>query len=240
MKIQCLIIDDEQLARNMLEAYAARIPDLEVVAKCKSAANALPYLIKNKIDLLFLDIQMPGMTGIDFLRQMQEPPKVIFTTAYSDYALESYELKVVDYLLKPIGFDRFEKAVDNAKQVLSTEQKAQAFDDEQTFESRFLLVKEGYNHHHVYLKDIRYIIAMREYVQYHCVDGKIMELKSISAIETLLPFSYFIRIHRSYIVAKSEVSGQDRNNLLLKNGELLPLGKTYKKHVLRSLFSERK
>ena len=236
MKIQCLIIDDEQLARDMLEVYAARIPELVVIAKCKSAVIAQPYLIRHKIDLLFLDIQMPGMTGLDFLRQLEEPPKVIFTTAYSDYALESYELEVVDYLLKPIGFNRFEKAVDKAKQLFSITHKAQAFDDGQTFESRFLLVKEGYNHHHVYLKDIRYILAMREYVQYHCVGEKIMELKPISVVEDLLPSSHFIRVHRSYIVAKREVIGQDKNNLILKSGELIPLGKTYKKRVLASLF----
>ncbi|MEZ4849150.1 MAG: response regulator, partial [Bacteroidia bacterium] len=112
MKLSCLIIDDEELARNILEAYAAKIDNLEVVGKCKNAKEAAVILEKEKIDIMFLDIQMPQMTGLEFLRQLPNPPKVIFTTAFSHYALEGYELEVVDYLLKPIGFERFQKAVE--------------------------------------------------------------------------------------------------------------------------------
>jgi len=236
MNLQCLIVDDEQLAREMLEAYALRALELKVIAKCKSAAEAQACLSENKIDLLFLDIQMPRMTGVDFLRQLPNSPKVIFTTAYSDYALEAYELEVVDYLLKPIGFDRFEKAVNKVKELLSTEQKALAFENGQAFETQIILVKEGYNHHKVFLKNILYIAAMREYVQYHTPTGKLMELKALSEVDKALPSAHFIRIHRSYIVAKSAVKGHEQNSLLLQNGIALPLGKTYKQQVLRELF----
>ncbi len=236
MNPQCLIIDDEQLARDMLEAYALRIPELKVIAKCKSTAEAQACLSENKIDLLFLDIQMPRMTGVEFLRQLTSKPKVIFTTAYSHYALEGYELEVVDYLLKPIGFERFEKAVNRAKELLSTEQKAQAFEDEQTFEHQFLIIKDGYNHQKVFLKDIFYISAMREYIQYHTKIGKVMELNSLLSIENSLPDTHFIRIHRSYIIAKPALKGHKKNFLVLQNDITLPLGKTYKQWVLRELF----
>lgn len=236
MKINCLIVDDEQLARDMLEAYAQKISFLTIIGKCKNAAEASVFLKEKDIDLILLDINMPRMTGVDFLKNLDNPPMVIFTTAYSEYALEGYELEVVDYLLKPIGFDRFEKAANRAKELLSTEQKAQAFIDGQTFETQFILVKEGYNHHHVFLKDILYIAAMREYVRYHATHGKFMELKSIYTIEKLLPSEHFIRIHRSYIVAKTVVKGHEGNSLLLQNEVRLPLGKTYKQRVLEELF----
>jgi len=236
MILQCLIVDDEQLARDILEDYISRIKDLNVVAKCKNTSEAQAYLSKHSIDVLLLDIQMPQMTGVAFLRQLDNPPKVIFTTAYADYAIEGYELEVTDYLLKPIGFERFEKAIIKAREAINTEQKACTFEGNQTFETQFILIKEGYNHHKVFLKDIFYIAAMREYVQYHTKTGKLMELKSLSSIEKILPEMHFVRIHRSYIVAKSAVQGQEQNMLILPNELALPLGKTYKQRVLRELF----
>jgi len=236
MTLKCLIVDDEQLARDMLEGYASRIPEMEVIAKCKSGAEAQIYLSKNNIELLFLDIQMPNKTGIEFLQELNTPPKVIFTTAYSDYAVEGYALQVVDYLLKPIGFERFKKAFNKAKDLFLMEEKAQAFEDGHTFESRLILVKEGHNHHQILLKEIIFVAAMREYVQYHTSKGKLMELQSLSSVEKSLPDSHFIRIHRSYLVAKSAVKGHKQNKLLLHNDITLPLGKTYKQQVLQKLF----
>ena len=236
MTLRCLIIDDEQLAREMLAAYATQIIGLHVVEKCKNTAEAAKILQKEQIDLLLLDIQMPRMTGTEFLRQLNNPPKVIFTTAFANYALEGYELEVVDYLLKPIGFDRFETAITKVRDLVKTEKKALAFEGEQTFETQFILVKEGYNHHKILLKDILYITAMREYVQYHTAHGRIMELKSISKVNNLLPDSHFIRIHRSYIVAKSAVLGHDKNVLLLEDDVRLAMGKTYKQLAMKVLF----
>lgn len=236
MKINCLLVDDEQLARDMLEAYSNRISFLNVIGKCKNTFEAAQLLEDEKIDLLLLDINMPRMSGIEFLRQSKKMPMVIFTTAYSEYALEGYELQILDYLLKPIGFDRFEKAIDKAKNLLLTTQKAGAFDANQTFETQFLMIKEGYDHHKVFLKDILFIVAMREYVQYHTTQGKILELKSISTVEKTLPPLHFIRIHRSYIVAIAAVAGQTGKCLRLKDDTLLPFGKTYKQRVLRKLF----
>lgn len=236
MTIHCLIVDDEQLAREMLEAYCQRLPALQVVGKCKSAAEATALLEREQVDLLFLDIQMPNLTGTDFLRQLPNPPKVIFTTAYSQYALEGFELEVVDYLLKPIGFGRFEKTVLKVKEAMKTEQKAIAYDAARSFENQSILVKEGYDQHIVFLKDIIYIEAMREYSVYHTSSGKLMELKPISQAEKVLPGEHFFRVHRSFLVAKSAVIGNEGKSLLLKDGTILPLGKTYKKWVLRELF----
>lgn len=236
MNLQCLIVDDEQLARDMLEAYTMKIENLNVVAKCKNASEAQAYLSEGSIDLLLLDIQMPRMTGVDFLRQLSNPPKVVFTTAYADYALEGYSLEVTDYLLKPIGFERFEKAIIKVQNLLEIEQKAQSFESMQSFDNQFILVKEGHNHSKIFLKDIFYITALREYVQYHTTKGRILELKSISKVEKMLPVSHFIRIHRSHIVAKSAVEGHKGNQLFLSNEAVLTLGKTYKQEVLKTLF----
>lgn len=235
MKLQCLIIDDEQLAREMLEAYAKRIPDLEVVGRCKSATEAADFLNQYRVDFLLLDIQMPKLTGIDLLRQLTHPPKVILTTAYADYALEGYELEVVDYLLKPIGFGRFAKAISKVKELLATEQKAEAFEHQQAFDKQFLHIKEGYDRHKIFLKDIHYIEAMREYVLYHTTSGSRMELRSLTKLEKELPTDHFTRIHRSYIVANALVRGRERNIILLNDNIRLPIGKTYKKQVLMRL-----
>lgn len=236
MKIKCLIIDDEQLARDLLEAYVKEIPDLEVLAKCKNALEAEKILQSEKVDLLFLDIQMPLKSGIDFLRQLRNPPKVILTTAFKEYALEGYELEIVDYLLKPIGFERFKIAVSKVNELLLLEHKAQAFEHSQSFEQQYLLVKVGHNHQKVLLKDILYISAMREYVQYHSKQARLMELRSISSVEAILPQSHFLRIHRSFIIQKSAVIKHQGNKLFLKDGVSLSIGKTYKKKVLKELF----
>ena len=233
---RCLIVDDEQLAREMLEAYCLRVPGLTVAAKCKSAAEAAAVLAREKIDLIFLDIQMPQLNGTEFLRRLPDPPKVIFTTAFSDYALEGFELEVTDYLLKPIGFARFEKAVQKALETLAKEQKALSFEEQQSFDNQFIMVKQGYDHHKVFLKDILYIAALREYVQYHTRQGKFMELKPISKVEKELPGERFLRIHRSYIVARSAVEGQVGGCFLLANGDQLPIGKTYRQVTKQVVF----
>ena len=191
MNLKCLIVDDEQLARDMLEAYALRISGLEVIGKCKHANEAHDFLKNTDIDLMLLDIQMPNMTGLEFLRKIKHPPMVIFTTAYSDYALESYELEVVDYLLKPIGFDRFEKAIIKAQNLLKNAQKAKAFEESEAFPDQFLIVKEGYNHHKIFWKDILYIKAMQEYSAYHTRHGRILELKTLSHVIKTLPNEHF-------------------------------------------------
>ena len=236
MKIKCLIIDDEQLARDVLEKYASNFYFLEVIGKCKNALSAGKILKEKTVDLLFLDVQMPGISGVDFLRNMSQPPKVIFTTAFSNYALEGFELEAMDYLLKPIGLERFSNAMQRVKSHFNKEKKLQTIHEGEKFEEKYIMVKEGHDMHKLFLKDILFIEAMREYVSYCTRHGKIMELKAISKVEKILPQEYFIRTHRSFIVAKSEVQKRQRSSVVLENGREIPMGKTFKKKVLAELF----
>ncbi|HMQ48039.1 MAG TPA: LytTR family DNA-binding domain-containing protein [Saprospiraceae bacterium] len=234
--IHCLIVDDEQPARDMLEAYVWRLGPGWVVAKCKSAAEARGVLVKEAIDLMFLDVEMPRMNGLDFLRELEQRPAVVLTTAFAQYALDGYDLEVLDYLLKPIGFERFQKATEKAMLYLDEHKKAMAYDVAQGFEHQSMVVKEGYDYRKIMLKDICYIQAMREYVVLHTAREKTMTLRPLAQLEATLPAAHFIRIHRSYIVARGWVKGSEGDRLLMANNTHLPIGKTYKKRVLQELF----
>lgn len=236
-KLTCLIIDDEQLARQMLAAYATKIKQLEVVALCSSTKEAKTYLSKQPIDLLLLDIQMPQQTGIELLEELQDlQSMVIFTTAYSNFALKGYELNVVDYLLKPIPFVRFEEAIQKAIEWQQTRQKAAQFDAEKQKEDAFIVIHSEHKHHKINLKEIIYIESLKEYVRYHTTTGRIIEHNTMKKLEATLPKSDFIRVHRSYIVAKKSIKSYEQNNLILKENYTFPVGKTYKKTVVKELF----
>lgn len=237
MMIKCLIVDDEQLAREMLQAYIHKIPELELVALCKSAHEAQEILATKSIDLMFLDIQMPQQSGIDFLKHLGEnKPSVIFTTAYPNYAIQGFELEVIDYLLKPISFDRFEQAAQKIIKSLALSSKANLFEQQQEQQEQFLMVHSEHKHHKIFLKDIIYIESLKEYVRYHTTQGKIIELNSMKRLEVDLPDHQFIRIHRSYIVALHQIQSYQNGNLILKLPLELPIGKTYKKTILEKLF----
>ncbi len=239
MKIKCVIVDDEQLAREMLKVYISKIPKLELVAACRSAAEAKKVLLKENIDLFFLDIQMPQQSGIDFWEELKdEKPAVIFTTAYSDYALKSYELEAVDYLLKPIAFNRFELAVDKVLKSHYINQKIASATIPATEEKPYIIVHAEHKHHKIMFKDIIYIESLKEYVRYHTTQGRIMEHNSLKKLEKLLPSSSFLRIHRSYIVASNYIQSYENGNLLLQQTISLPIGKTYKKEILNLLFKQ--
>jgi DNA-binding LytR/AlgR family response regulator len=237
MRIKCIIVDDEQLAREMLQAYVAKIPTLELVSLCKSTSEAQEALNKHKIDLMFLDIQMPQQTGIDFLSTLEAPkPKTILTTAYPNYALQSFELEVIDYLLKPIAFTRFELAAEKAFKHLEVAFKAEQFDTNEQKKEQFIMVHSEHKHHKIMLKNIIYIESLKEYVRYHTTQGKIMEHNSMKQLETVLPKENFLRIHRSYIVALNQIQSYQSSRLILKIPLELPIGKTYKKIILEKLF----
>lgn len=231
IKYKCIIVDDEQLAREMLAVYASRVPHLEVVAKCKNAAEVEAILREQKVDILLSDIEMPLKSGIDLISELENQSKVIFTTAYQQYAIKGYELEVVDYLLKPIGFERFAKAIQKAILQIETERKAKAFELDKAQQAQFLIIKEGYDQHKLFLKELIYVEAMREYVVYHKTDGKLMELRSISKVEKILPQAQFLRVHRSFIVAIAAVKSWHVNMIQLSNTTEIPIGKTYRKKV---------
>lgn len=235
MKIKCLIVDDEDLAIDVIEEYINRIDYLQLEGKCKSAVEALSVLNTKQIDLLFLDIQMPGLTGLQLLRNLSNPPSVIFTTAYSEFALESYELEALDYLIKPIPFGRFIKAINryfkiNQPQFLIPEKK-----EETSSEKPFIFVKSEKRMVKVFLHEIEYIESLRNYVSIYMENGQeIITLNTISNIEEKLPESSFLRIHRSFIASINKIQSYTSSNIEI-GGKLIPIGRNYKSMVVSIL-----
>jgi len=241
--MKCVVIDDEELARALLANYLAKIPDLEVVASCKNPMEALEIISRQKIDLLFLDIQMPELTGLEFLEILREKPIVVFTTAYPDHALNAYNLDVLDYLLKPFSFQRFVQAVNKAKerlymQEIVREKQGQLMTGPQPTEHPdYLLVNAEHKIHKIRLSEIIYIQSMREYVAYHLKDAtRLLSLNSLKKLEQELPKDQFTRIHKSYLVSNQCVSTLEGNRLYLSE-IALPIGGSFKEEVVKRLFS---
>ena len=225
------------MARDLLVDYVRQLDDLTLGMTCRNAREAAQALERHEVDLVLLDIEMPRLSGIELLRTLPVRPLIIFTTAYPDYALEGYELDVVDYLLKPISFERFQRGIERARCQIDLRRQAQAFQEQQSLHEQYLLVKEGYDHHKVLLQDIHYVASLKEYVQYHTAEGRLMELRSLTHLEDVLPADRFLRIHRSYIVAVDAVQHHEGHTLVLRDGARLPIGKTYRKKVLARLFT---
>lgn len=237
MKVSCIIVDDEPLARNLLTEYVRKIPSLELKGSFGNPLEALDYLRENKVDILFLDIQMPELTGMALLKILQNKPAVILTTAYSQYAIESYELNVTDYLLKPITFERFLKAVEKANQYLeasakTTEDKATTalVEDtaEETADPTFIFIKDGRKLVKVNLADIQYIEGMKDYVRIHTPDRKITSLQRMKSLEEELPTKQFIRVHHSYIVGVAWIDEIERERIFIGRN-IIPVSDTYRK-----------
>ena len=231
MKINCIIVEDEPLARNLLVDYVRKVPSLNLIEACSSPIVALEVLRKNTVDLLFLDVQMPELTGISLLKTLQRRPLVIMTTAYSQYALEGYELDVVDYLLKPITFERFLRAVDKATQRLLPSPKLKPSETQHAnapVDQSFVFVKDGTKLVKVVFDDILYVEGLKDYVTIHTKTQKIVSLQRLKTLEDQLPFDKFIRIHNSFIVALQAIDVVHANNVQVRNA-MLPIGETYKK-----------
>ncbi|HEU4904253.1 MAG TPA: LytTR family DNA-binding domain-containing protein [Flavisolibacter sp.] len=230
--INCLIVDDEQHAIDILTHYISQTPFLHLVATTTNPIEALQIVNEQKIDLLFLDIQMPELSGIDLVRAIHGKAKVILTTAYSEFALESYELDVVDYLLKPVRFPRFLQAVQKASKEVpeaAKEQHATEVEDDYIFvktESKGKLLK-------INLADIDYIEGMKNYVAIHCGDKKTLVYTSMKELEERLPQKGFLRVHKSFIIPIAKITGIEGNLLRLKNvnSEVL-IGENYKADLM--------
>ncbi len=234
-KIRCLVVDDEELARTLLENYISKLPQLELVGKCKNPLEAMSILQEQNVDLLFLDIQMPELTGVEFLKILHNKPLVVFTTAYPDYALEGYALDVVDYLLKPFSLERFIQAVNKVNQRLNHQGPNTDHPPEVKSEKNYILVKSEHKIHRIPYDEILYIQSMREYVAYYTPQGRILSLNSLKKLEQELPDQQFIRIHKSYIVAIDKIKTLE-GNLLHVSDEKLPIGANYKDVVLTKVF----
>lgn len=230
MMLRCLVVDDEPLAHRVIERYAKDIPMLELVGKCKNAFEAMEALQQQTVDLMFLDINMPRLTGMSFLRTLRNPPLVIMTTAYQEYALESYELDVVDYLKKPFSFERFLKGIQKAQDRLVRQQSETYMlseTDRAQMDEAFIFVKEDKRTVRLTLKDLYYIESLGDYVKYHTREGMIMSYQSLKSIEKTLPANHFPRIHKSYIVSLSKVKAIEGNMVEIDRAKL-PIGKTYR------------
>ena len=195
MILRCVIVEDEPLARNLIVEYVRKVPSLNLIEACSSPIAAIEVLRNNSIDLLFLDVQMPELTGISLLKVLQKKPLVVLTTAYSEYALEGYELDVADYLLKPITFERFLRAVDKVTQRLEGKQTLVAEKVVQEAASPFVFVKDGTKLVKIHLNDILYVEGLKDYVTIHTRQQKIVSLQRLKALEEQLPADKFIRIH---------------------------------------------
>lgn len=230
--IKCIITDDEPLALDVLESFVQRIPDLELVAKCSNALETFSVLNREKVDLLFLDIQMPEITGLDFLKSLKNPPIVIFTTAYPNYALESYEIDAADYLLKPISFDRFLKAVNKASERLKLTDSFEKNEHKEGQEMLpYIFVKADGKLVKINIEEIFYVEGLKDYVIIHIKDRHIVTHNTMKNIENLLlGDENFIRIHRSYIVNMRHVKEIEGNSFRVKD-QLLTIGTTFKDEV---------
>ncbi|MEQ8240082.1 MAG: LytTR family DNA-binding domain-containing protein [Cyclobacteriaceae bacterium] len=221
--IRCLIIDDEPLARDVLQIYIKDFPALKLVASCESALEAIDWLNKEKIDLIFLDINMPKLSGINFYKSLAKPPKVIFTTAYADHAVEGFELDAIDYLLKPFSFERFIKAV-NKVQILTSETPVQDF----------MMLKADKRTHKINYSQINYFESIGDYVKVNLESDKTLIIsETLKKLETLLPSS-FLRVHKSYIIALSKMEYVEGNQIKLGETKI-PIGQSYRESVNETL-----
>ena len=234
--IRCIAIDDEPLALRQIKSYIERLPQLELCALCSSAYQAQEVLNSESIDLIFADIIMPDMSGIDFVRGLQSPPMVIFTTAYSEYAIEGFRLDAVDYLLKPFSFADFERAVKKAislfdlKQLRDSQQvTAETTPAAETESGEYISIKADYKVSLVRYSDIIYIESVGEYVRLHLTNASsITTLFRLKNMETALPSDRFMRVHRSYIVNLEHITGYARGRVYLDNEEYVPISGNYR------------
>lgn len=228
MKYKCLIVDDEPLALDVLESYIHKVPTLQLAARCGNAIEALNQLRKHDISILFLDIQMPEITGIEFLKSLKNPPCVIFTTAYSEYAVDGFNLDAIDYLLKPISFDRFLKATNKAvAQLASLKPKKENIPVNKENESDFIFVKSDKKIVKIGLDEILYIEGLKDYVMIYTPAGRIITLQTMKNLEEKLPAEKFIRIHRSFIISLGKVKSISNHSVDV-NGKQVPIGKLYR------------
>ncbi|PZU90600.1 MAG: DNA-binding response regulator [Chryseobacterium sp.] len=216
-KIKCIVVDDEPLAVSLLGSYVEKIPFFELVFSTENPIEALEYIQKNEADLIFLDIQMPELTGINFMKIVGNKLKYILTTAYSEYALEGYEHNVIDYLLKPISFGRFEKSALKAQE---------RFPNEESQNSHFFIKSSG-QQHRINFDDILYIESIKDYVSIKTENQEYIVLDTLKSLENQLPEN-FARVHKSFILNLEKIEKIDVKNVFLNSGKEIPIGETYK------------
>ena len=225
--IKCLIVEDEILAQQVIQKHLERINQLELSGICQNALEAKEFLLVNDVDLIFLDLQLPGMMGLHFLQTIPNPPLIIITTAFSEYALESYEFNVIDYLLKPISFERFAKAI---QKVTQGRLYAQPTPEAENWGDH-LFIKSGSKFFRIDYKEIMYVQSMKDYLKIHTREHKLVTHQTMNEFERLLPARQFIRVHKSYIVAVNHIKIIYGNSIEV-DGLTIPVGNSYKNNVM--------
>jgi DNA-binding LytR/AlgR family response regulator len=238
--IRCLAIDDEMLALDLIEDNIKKVPFLELVRKCRSAMEAMEVLRTEPIDLIFLDIQMPDISGIQMLRSLNHKPMVIFTTAYSKYATDGFDLDVIDYLLKPYAFERFLKAVNKVQEYMDLRERTANHPNvkEVVASPNFLFVKADYKLYKINLKDILYVEGLKDYVKIYASDKPIVTQISMKALEEKLPSRDFIRVHRSFIVAFNKIDFIQKHMLTVGKKEI-PISEHYRDQLFNIINHEK-
>ena len=220
--MRCLIVDDEPLAQQILEKYIHLLDDLTLVGKCNNAIQAISFMQLQQIDLLLLDIQMPELNGLEMLRQLHRPPKVILTTAFSEFALNAFDLDVVDYLLKPISFERFARAINKVRLIKTVPEQVRP-------ETRqpFIFVRSDRKLHKIFLADILFVQGLSNYLKIYTEKQMLIVREKMLEIETLLPPDLFIRVHKSYIVALAQIKYAEGSTIVLHD-HIIPIGESYR------------
>ncbi|MCK5028221.1 MAG: response regulator transcription factor [Bacteroidales bacterium] len=233
--MNCIAVDDEPLALSLIEDFAKKVPYLNFIKSCKNAFEAIDIIQKEKIDLIFLDINMPDISGIEFIKNIENKPLVIFVTAYSDYAVQGFELNAIDYLVKPFLFERFFKAVNKAYEHFNLKnKKVISSNNIKSFTEDYIFVKADYSSVKIYLKDILYIEGLKDYMKIYTKEKKILTLITMKKIEEKLPDSNFIRVHRSFVVALDKIESIQRNRIIINNIRI-PIGNSYKENFYKRI-----
>jgi len=229
--MNCIIVDDEPLAREGMELNVEDVPYLNLVGQFGNALTANDFLIQNSVDLMFLDIQMPGITGLEFLKNLKNPPMTIFTTAYPQHALEGFELDVIDYLVKPIRLQRFIKATNKAKEIFDL--RGQSENIIEKIEEEFIYIKADRKYIRLFFKDIKYIKGMKDYVMIYTDAQRLMTAMNLKTIFSQLPHHIFARVSKSHLININFIDAIDIDFIQLA-GEEIPLGRTYKEHFIKN------
>ena len=236
MKISCIVVDDEPLALEVLSSFIARIPYLVLEGQYTDPFFAMEHLRKKKVDLLFVDIQMPDISGIELVKTLNNPPKIVFTTAYSSYAIEGFNLNAMDYLLKPIAFDRFLVAVNKVRDYMELSEAAQeVHQPEEKDVPEYMFVKSNYKDIKINFNEVLYIEDSEDYIKIHTTTKKVMTLLSMKGVMEKLPENQFIRIHRSFIVAIDKIESKSNERITIGK-QSLPIGASYLNEVSKRLY----
>lgn len=236
MKLNCLVVDDEPVARKGIVEYVSEVDFLNLAGQCENALKASALLNQQPVDLIFLDIQMPKISGVDFLKTLQHPPLVIFTTAYSEYAVEGYSLDVVDYLMKPITFDRFLRATQKAMEIHTL--KRTAAGHTRDAQPDYFFVKCDSKFEKVFYNEVRYIEAMQNYAVLHTLNRKLITYITMSSLEHQLPGDQFLKVHKSFIVAIAHIKALEGNEILIGEARI-PISRNLKDEVVSQILGNK-